>query len=79
MQVVPLVGTWIEIFLKRNQAPTMEVVPLVGTWIEIDHHPNLPKMPYVVPLVGTWIEIICGLTEIVRDTSCPSWARGLKL
>ena len=34
--VVPLVGTWIEIFDGWVIDHPMVVVPLVGTWIEID-------------------------------------------
>ena len=34
LQVVPLVGTWIEIS-PRNEHNVNWVVPLVGTWIEI--------------------------------------------
>ena len=33
--VVPLVGTWIEIFYFITHGITPMVVPLVGTWIEI--------------------------------------------
>ena len=36
-QVVPYVGTWIEICLERLECmECMTVVPYVGTWIEID-------------------------------------------
>ena len=33
--VVPLVGTWIEIFWILQSSNIARVVPLVGTWIEI--------------------------------------------
>ena len=33
--VVPLVGTWIEIFWRGEETLGAVVVPLVGTWIEI--------------------------------------------
>ena len=33
----------------------------------------------VVPLVGTWIEIIDASLSFQNLSSCPSWARGLKL
>ena len=33
--VVPLVGTWIEIYSMMRTMLSSEVVPLVGTWIEI--------------------------------------------
>ena len=35
-QVVPLVGTWIEIKKESGTMKALEVVPLVGTWIEIN-------------------------------------------
>ena len=35
VSVVPLVGTWIEIFSYNLDIPIETVVPLVGTWIEI--------------------------------------------
>ena len=34
--VVPYVGTWIEIFKRRDKTMKVLVVPYVGTWIEID-------------------------------------------
>ena len=33
--VVPLVGTWIEIYFNQIGHMGVAVVPLVGTWIEI--------------------------------------------
>ena len=57
MSVVPLVGTWIEIFIIKESELTAEVVPLVGTWIEIYEMKNYSPEMKVVPLVGTWIEI----------------------
>ena len=55
--VVPLVGTWIEITLKRMCHRKLSVVPLVGTWIEISQLLTTYPKDTVVPLVGTWIEI----------------------
>ena len=34
-QVVPYVGTWIEMPLMCSRYPCIPVVPYVGTWIEI--------------------------------------------
>ena len=34
-QVVPYVGTWIEIFEKMELFQEKKVVPYVGTWIEM--------------------------------------------
>ena len=34
LPVVPLVGTWIETYGKKEFAIREYVVPLVGTWIE---------------------------------------------
>ncbi len=36
MPVVPLAGTWIEIFAMKYLFIDEVVVPLAGTWIEID-------------------------------------------
>ena len=55
--VVPLVGTWIEIFYNDIMEMKGCVVPLVGTWIEIFYHKLYLLFMHVVPLVGTWIEI----------------------
>ena len=33
--VAPLVGAWIEIFLRATALKTVLVAPLVGAWIEI--------------------------------------------
>ncbi len=55
--VVPLVGTWIEIPDNCIFDIEFEVVPLVGTWIEINDIANSSMSIGVVPLVGTWIEI----------------------
>ena len=57
-EVVPLVGTWIEIYLMSYFLPDAPVVPLVGTWIEISKPLSKAKIQIVVPLVGTWIEIL---------------------
>ena len=35
MNVVPLMGTWIEIPYRIRQNTAPPVVPLMGTWIEI--------------------------------------------
>ena len=56
--VVPLVGTWIEIPYLPVCALFGKVVPLVGTWIEIGQSGYKHGGKEVVPLVGTWIEIL---------------------
>ena len=55
--VVPLVGTWIEIYGFSCFGFITCVVPLVGTWIEIMFGSTTTSGLAVVPLVGTWIEI----------------------
>ena len=77
-QVVPLVGTWIEIHKPIRKSLPAFVVPLVGTWIEIrcSIHPSWTL--FVVPLVGTWIEIAISKTVDIVMQSSPSWGRGLK-
>ena len=63
--VVPLVGTWIEIFVPLLNTSSTRVVPLVGTWIEICAETGTSRSNRVVPLVGTWIEIqTLGIAEI---------------
>ena len=57
-QVVPYVGTWIEIRSvgSANQQNDF-VVPYVGTWIEMARLIRACSWLIVVPYVGTWIEI----------------------
>ena len=56
--VVPLVGTWIEIYHKLLFIDFINVDHHVGTWIEMGYGgcTNI-ILCVVVPLVGTWIEI----------------------
>ena len=69
--VVPLVGTWIEIYLFCYIYQIHSVVPLVGTWIEIQLTATQQKKLEVVPLVGTWIEID-GRMEDNKNALCRS-------
>ena len=76
-QVVPYVGTWIEMVKLPSELPVTLVVPYVGTWIEIDGVRQLSPAGVVVPYVGTWIEIYKQynmVPEFVR--SFPTWERG---
>ena len=57
VNVVPYVGTWIEICFENGQFLPDEVVPYVGTWIEISLLEKEEEAKEVVPYVGTWIEI----------------------
>ena len=66
LNVVPLVGTWIEICKKWGESKKEGVVPLVGTWIEIRNSEKQHWKGRVVPLVGTWIEI--SLLDIAAKT-----------
>ena len=59
-QVVPYVGTWIEMFWYCGRCYSTIVVPYVGTWIEIPYTVMTMTDACVVPYVGTWIEI-CSL------------------
>ena len=56
-QVVPYVGTWIEMTDNQIKRLTGNVVPYVGTWIEIQKMAVCRWIHLVVPYVGTWIEI----------------------
>ncbi len=58
IEVVPYVGTWIEIPKESTLTITAWVVPYVGTWIEISITGQQKKKVQVVPYVGTWIEIL---------------------
>ena len=55
--VVPYVGTWIEILPGQSGHNAFSVVPYVGTWIEIFRTYWWNNGAGVVPYVGTWIEI----------------------
>ena len=72
--VVPLVGTWIEIFQEGETNGVEIVVPLVGTWIEITKAISLFNNSSVVPLVGTWIEI--GILILSYRVQCSRSPRG---
>ena len=56
--VVPLAGTWIEIYISYALRIFHKVVPLAGTWIEIPTTGKNDDVYWVVPLTGTWIEIL---------------------
>ena len=56
-EVVPFVGTWIEIKKTWVDGEVITVVPFVGTWIEIPSRLAMRSGGFVVPFVGTWIEI----------------------
>ena len=75
-EVVPYVGTWIEIQCLKSVEEIVKVVPYVGTWIEID----IPFLIFfwndVVPYVGTWIEITQAISSLLPIRSFPTWERG---
>ena len=77
LDVVPYVGTWIEIvsFISLNTPPS--VVPYVGTWIEILMIFNSSWASVVVPYVGTWIEMaLASISASSAIMSFPTWERG---
>ena len=57
LNVVPYVGTWIEMNPSSEDHCHRWVVPYVGTWIEICFRRFWAISHNVVPYVGTWIEI----------------------
>ena len=59
--VVPYVGTWIEMSMNRRRMMLPVVVPYVGTWIEIILDVAIRQDGGVVPYVGTWIEMMLTL------------------
>ena len=77
LQVVPYVGTWIEISNKKTISQVAKVVPYVGTWIEISSIDKYSNKTRVVPYVGTWIEMLMRWhTCRAQMTSFPTWERG---
>ena len=76
-EVVPYVGTWIEIHLHTYFRCRCSVVPYVGTWIEIYRGKYLHAKCYiVVPYVGTWIEMNLRMRCCRYGMSFPTWERG---
>ena len=77
--VVPLVGTWIEIVIKYRIS--VSAAPSCPSWARglKSREAAGQLLSVVVPLVGTWIEIMTTPLSPERACgSCPSWARGLK-
>ena len=76
-EVVPYVGTWIEIHLHTYFRCRCSVVPYVGTWIEIYRGKYLHAKCYiVVPYVGPWIEMNLRMRCCRYGMSFPTWERG---
>ena len=76
--VVPHAGTWIEIFLRKENEKWKTVVPHAGTWIEIVKTLDIGVTLTVVPHAGTWIEIAISTSQSNYTTSFPTRERGLK-
>ena len=57
-QVVPLVGTWIEISRKKIPPFVKASSPSWGHGLKLEYFVPHLSFSHVVPLVGTWIEII---------------------
>ena len=55
--VVPLVGTWIEIKLHKDDPKTVMSFPLWERGLKFKISTCMVFSATVVPLVGTWIEI----------------------
>ncbi len=68
--VVPLVGTWIEIYMGVPVANGAVVVPLVGTWIEIAIHDVVATSP--TPSSSSWGR---GLKYLCKRQHQPLWRR----
>ena len=79
MRVAPHVGAWIETEIKKLLSCRLFVAPHVGAWIETDFI-SFNRMFYniVAPHVGAWIETLTLTKSLPRDSSRPTWARGLK-
>ena len=61
VDVVPYVGTWIEIFIFLNPFLRKMRRSLRGNVDRNEKVPGIPAHTTVVPYVGTWIEMIIGL------------------
>ena len=77
LDVVPYVGTWIEIDEVGDSCDDDSlVVPYVGTWIEIFLEVKEGACDEVVPYVGTWIEMAPKYVSSFGSMSFPTWERG---
>ena len=79
MHVVPLVGTWIEIYPAGAGKGSSGVVPLVGTWIEIFVGEIGTKVFKSFPSWERGLKFLQHTKMETLQTSFPSWERGLKL
>ena len=61
-----------------NLSPLDYVAPHVGAWIEILKAVAVASGLYVAPHVGAWIEISKSQRGGCRNSSHPTWVRGLK-
>ena len=64
MEVTPLAGVWVEIFIRYRDYNINIVTPLAGVWVEIGNPLPYPAAPgAVTPLAGVWVEILglCGV------------------
>ena len=57
IQVAPLAGAWIEIYITVPTFSPHFVAPLAGAWIEITTTLKFYAKGPVAPLAGAWIEI----------------------
>ena len=71
MDVTPLAGVWIEIFVIRIRDHPHVVTPLAGVWIEIARKRRNRGTCNVTPLAGVWIEILCW-SLVYLASSCHS-------
>ena len=80
INVVPLVGTWIETGERISDADEHEVVPLVGTWIETEDRGGSGRTEKTsFPSWERGLKL-AELQDKLKDVpeSFPSWERGLK-
>ena len=79
MSVAPLVGAWIEIFVKMPSDKQLNVAPLVGAWIEI-YIPDTGSPPRTgsLPSWERGLKSYSIYSSADTSPSLPSWERGLK-
>ena len=61
MEVTPLAGVWVEIFLRLDSHLPDFVTPLAGVWVEMDWIKVCICGAVVTPLAGVWVEIVSSI------------------
>ena len=78
MDVAPLAGAWIEIFLILSRYKFFSVAPLAGAWIEINYIEITAVKNPSLPSRERGLKYIVDVLHDVDNLSLPSRERGLK-